>query len=87
MSGRPSWDERVPCGPVELAPAGFVPAAVRAEILAEVLSGVELGGYDRRMLEWMAGWDAATVLTIASWVVRARAADSEAQRPRPGGAR
>lgn len=63
---------RVPNGPVEVAPPGFVPAVEQERILAELLSGVELGDWDQRMVRWLAGWDAATVLTIASWIVRAR---------------
>jgi len=43
-------------------------------MLAEVLAGIELGAWDRRILEWMAGWDACTVLTAASWIARSRAA-------------
>jgi len=39
-----------------------------------VLAGIELGAWDRRILEWMAGWDASTVLTVASWIARSRAA-------------
>jgi hypothetical protein len=31
-----------------------------------------LGAHDRRIVKWMAGWDASTVLTVASWVTRAR---------------
>jgi hypothetical protein len=65
---------RVPAGPVEVPPRGFVPRAEQAEILAGVLAGIELGAWDRRILDWMAGWDACTVLTVASWVARARAA-------------
>jgi hypothetical protein len=42
-------------------------------VLENVLSGIELGVHDRRILAWMAGWDASTVLTVASWVTRARA--------------
>ncbi|MGH3428370.1 MAG: hypothetical protein ACRDQZ_12520 [Mycobacteriales bacterium] len=57
---------------MEVAPPGFVPAVEQARILAEVLAGMELGAWDQRMVEWLAGWDAATVLTIASWIVRAR---------------
>ena len=67
-------DRRLPRGPVEAAPAGFVPESERAEILAAVLAGVELGAWDRRIAGWLAGWDAATVLTVASWIARARAA-------------
>ena len=64
----------VPAGPVEAPPRGFVPPAEQAEILAGVLAGIELGAWDRRILEWMAGWDASTVLTVASWIARSRAA-------------
>jgi hypothetical protein len=64
----------VPAGPVEVPPPGFVPKAGQAEILAGVLDGIELGAWDRRIVEWMAGWDASTVLTVASWIARARAA-------------
>jgi len=72
-AGRPGTG-RVPAGPVEVAPAGFVPQGEQAEILAAVLAGVELGAWDRRIAGWLAGWDASTVLTIASWIARARAA-------------
>ena len=64
----------VPAGPVQVPPRGFVPGAEQAEILAGVMAGIELGAWDQRILEWMAGWDASTVLTVASWIVRARAA-------------
>jgi hypothetical protein len=63
---------RVPDGPVEVAPPGFVSRVEQQLILDEVLAGVELGAWDQRMVGWLAGWDAATVLTIASWIVRAR---------------
>jgi hypothetical protein len=65
---------RVPAGPVEVAPQGFVPAAEQAEMLAGVLDGIELGAWDWRILSWLAGLDACTVLTVASWVARSRAA-------------
>jgi hypothetical protein len=74
MAARPEGPRRVPGGPVESAPPEFVPEAVQAEVLAAVLSGVELGAWDRRILGWLAGWDTGTVLTIASWIARARAA-------------
>ena len=64
----------VPAGPVEAPPPGFVPRAGQAEILAGVLAGIELGGWDRRIAGWLAGWDTATVLTVASWVARSRMA-------------
>jgi len=65
---------RVPGGPVEVAPRGVAPPAEQAEILAGVLAGIELGAWDRRILAWLAGWDACTVLTVASWIARSRTA-------------
>ena len=62
----------VPAGPVERPPAGFVPRAGQEEILRAVLAGIELGEWDRRIAEWPAGWDTATVLTVASWIARSR---------------
>jgi hypothetical protein len=41
---------------------------------ADALAGVELWAHDRRVLDWLAGWDRATVLTLASWIRRAVAA-------------
>jgi len=63
----------VPRGPIETAPRGFVPHAGQAQILADALAGLELGAWDRRILHWLADWDTCTVLTIASWITRARA--------------
>jgi hypothetical protein len=64
----------VPDGPLESAPGGFVPEAERSVILAEVLGGVALGAWDRRVAAWLAGLDTSTALTIASWIERSRAA-------------
>ena len=64
----------VPRGPVEAPPPGFVPQAEQAQILAGVLAGIELGAWDRRIVEWLAGWDTCTALTVASLIARARAA-------------
>jgi hypothetical protein len=64
----------VPAGPVETPPRGFVSEAGQAEILAGVLAGIELGAWDRRVAAWLAGLDSCTVLTIASWIGRARSA-------------
>jgi hypothetical protein len=62
----------VPAGPVQEPPPGFVPRAQQAQILAAALAGIELGTWDRRILDWMSNWDAATVLTVASWITRTR---------------
>jgi hypothetical protein len=64
----------VPGGPVGAPPRGFVPEAEQAQILAGVLAGIELGAWDRRVVQWLAGWDSCTVLTVASLIARARAA-------------
>jgi hypothetical protein len=69
-AGRPA----VPPGPLESAPGGFVPEQERSAILAVVLDGVELGGWDLRVVGWLAGLDTSTALTIASWIARAREA-------------
>jgi len=63
----------VPAGPLESAPGGFVPVPERAVLLADVLAGVELGGWDRRVADWLAGLDTETALTVMSWIARARA--------------
>ena len=70
----------VPRGPVEAPPRGFVPQAEQARILAGVLAGIELGAWDRRIVEWLAGWDTCTALTVASLIARARAAEVASSR-------
>ena len=50
---------RLPRGPVEAAPAGFLPGEERSAFLAGVLDGVELGAWDRRIAGWLAGWNVA----------------------------
>ena len=34
-------------------------------------AGVELGAYDRSILEWLAGWEASTVQVIIGLITRA----------------
>ena len=64
----------LPGGPVNEPPAGFMPQAEQARILTGVLAGIELGTWDQRIVQWLAGWDTCTVLTVASLIARARAA-------------
>ena len=44
LAGQPGAGQ-VPVGPVEVPPAGFVPEALQAQILAGVLAGIELGDW------------------------------------------
>ena len=64
----------VPAGPLEADPGGFWPREERAAALAGVLDRVELGAHDRRVAGWLAELDTSTLVTIASWIARARAA-------------
>jgi hypothetical protein len=63
----------IPMGPIDAAPVGFAPREVQRRLLLEALAeaGVELGAYDRRIAEWLAGWDWPTVAPIVSWLRRA----------------
>ena len=72
----------VPAGPLESAPCGFVPGEERSAFLAGVLEGVELGAWDRRVAGWLAGLDTSTMLTVASWILRAREAGRSGERGR-----
>ena len=70
----------LPGGPVQAPPRGFMPQAEQAQILADVLAGIELGAWDRQIVQWLAGWDTCTVLTVASLIARARAAEVAGSR-------
>lgn len=61
-------------GPLEADPGGFAPQEERTALLAGVLDGVELGAWDRRVAGWLTGLDTSTLVTVASWIGRARAA-------------
>ena len=64
----------VPAGPLESDPGGFVRGQERAAVLAGVLDGVELGAWDRRVAGWLTELDTSTLVAIASWIARSRAA-------------
>jgi hypothetical protein len=42
------------------------------EALLAPLAGLELTDYERRQLQWLAGWETGTVATIAALLHRAR---------------
>lgn len=75
----------IPTGPIEERPepalrSPLIPIDVLhaqdAAILLDALiaAGVSLGAYDRRIVEWLAGWERETGIIIASWIGRAYAA-------------
>ncbi|MGH3270450.1 MAG: hypothetical protein ACRDN1_15555 [Trebonia sp.] len=39
-----------------------------------MLDGVEMGAWDRRVARWLTGLDTSALVTIASWIARAREA-------------
>jgi hypothetical protein len=55
------------------APTTLHPREARLTALLDACStaGVEVGGYDRRVLEWLAGWEPATVQVVADLIRRA----------------
>lgn len=71
----------IPTGPIDREPLdyptpGVFPSATEREgILRDTLhaAGVELGAYDKRIVDWLAGWEWSTLAVIASWVARAAA--------------
>lgn len=60
--------------PVQVSPSGCKPSDEQAQDLLAALRGVEIGDYDRRIVQWLAGWDAAVVETVVSLIYRARQA-------------
>ncbi|GAA2466552.1 hypothetical protein [Streptomyces macrosporus] len=60
-------------GPLDTRPRGYADeSGCLAVLLAELTAaGVELGEYDRRIVDWLAVWDWPTVATIASLIRRA----------------
>jgi hypothetical protein len=69
-------------GPIEAAPAGFVPRVEQYRVLSECLAGIELGVWDERIVAWLAGWDWSAVGTIASWLRRV-GSSADAGSPAP----
>ncbi|MFB7223998.1 hypothetical protein [Streptomyces sp. NPDC056227] len=58
--------------PLNSAPFGYSPESLQREALYAELNnaGVELGTYDRLIVDWIARWDYPTVATIASLIRR-----------------
>jgi hypothetical protein len=61
-------------------PEGEHPRSAR-DALGEALRGVDLGAFDREIVEWLAAWDTPTVATVVSLLHRTRQAGRD-ERPR-----
>ena len=67
-----------PDGPLEIAPPGpYTHPADRHAALTAALDGAQLGTYDWRTVDWLAGLDDPTCRTIVSLIWRARLAAKE----------
>lgn len=65
-----------PDGPLETSPPGpFTESEKRRKAFASALEGIELGTYDRRIIDWLCGLDDQTCRTVISLIWRAREAD------------
>lgn len=69
----------IPAGPLDAEPSTYLSHPDGVTLLTGLLdaAGVELGAYDRRIIDWLAGWDGGTVLTIASLLQRLAMAGDE----------
>jgi hypothetical protein len=65
-----------PChGPYQHPPVEFIAPTKRTAMLHEALDGVQLGGWDTRILTHLAHWcDTSTFLAILGWIERTRTA-------------
>lgn len=77
-------DINIPLGPIGSEPVGAIRTEplepsrpVYRKVLRDALAGVELGAHDEQILEWLTGWDAPTVATLASLIYRVRGLDYE----------
>jgi hypothetical protein len=74
MSAGPFRTERQATDAAREHPAWTGPtAALNHQILREALdeAGVELGAWDRRIIEWLAMWEPSTCAVIAGLITRA----------------
>ncbi len=78
---RPPFDQRPPRQPYDQDVERWRAARIadKAAAITEALDGVDLGSYDRTMIEWLAGWDEPTVGTLVSLLYRAREAEARRQ--------
>ncbi|MFI1767493.1 hypothetical protein ACH41H_36350 [Streptomyces sp. NPDC020800] len=79
--------QSIPTTPIQHRPDGFEETVVQAAVLRDTLAaaGVDLGAYERLIIDWLSRWEWATVAVIASWVARAATAREPAPAiPLPG---
>ena len=55
-------------------PDRFLQVGIAEANMVGIAAGLALGGYDRRILGWLAGWDVPTIGGVVSLLHRARAA-------------
>jgi len=62
--------------PIDIRPGEFAGKVVTLVALTALLEqlGVELGAGDRKLLDWLSGWEFETAAIITSWARRAHAA-------------
>lgn len=73
----------IPAGPVDESPYGAIRPVgnelvsdANGAALIQALDGLELGYHDRSVISWLSERDSATVATVCSWILRARAAET-----------
>lgn len=67
----------VPRGPFEAVPPGpHLILETRRVLLARAISGIKLGAWDQRTLNWLAQADTPIVRSIADMIERARQAST-----------
>jgi hypothetical protein len=66
-------------------PGGYVMEEDRRWYIEAALAGIELGQWDRRIIDWLAQWDDCTTRVVVSLLVRARRAGYAEAATRPGG--
>jgi hypothetical protein len=69
-------------GPLDQSPLGVTSMAEARAMLDDALAGLVLGGYDRRIVAWLAGWDQPTIAAVASLLHRARTTNAPAHASR-----
>ncbi|MFB7500090.1 hypothetical protein ACFC09_36325 [Streptomyces sp. NPDC056161] len=75
----------IPEGPFETEPrAQYIGKDTALELITDALAaaGVELGAYDRRIVDWQAGWDSSSIVPLVSWLQRAAAEHERLRKSR-----